>query len=62
MQAVTAADIYDALTSGRTYRKAAQPEEALRALENEVRQGYLDREVVRAFKSALLRNRALRTA
>ncbi|RTG98187.1 HD-GYP domain-containing protein [Thermus scotoductus] len=62
VQAVTAADIYDALTSVRTYRKVARPEEALQALENEVRQGRLDREVVRAFKSALLRNRALRTA
>ncbi|GLV47898.1 two-component system response regulator [Thermus sp. LT1-2-5] len=62
VQAVAAADIYDALTSVRTYRAPAKPEEALSVLEKEAAQGKLSREVVRAFKSALLRNRALRSA
>ncbi|GAA6755014.1 response regulator [Thermus thalpophilus] len=60
VQAVAAADIYDALTSGRPYRAPARPEEALGLLEKEAAQGTLSREVVRAFRSALLRNRALR--
>lgn len=62
VQAVSAADIYDALTSVRTYRTSLKPEEALKVLEEETRQGRLHREVVRAFRSGLLRNRALRTA
>ncbi|WP_038048181.1 HD-GYP domain-containing protein [Thermus caliditerrae] len=62
VQAVSAADIYDALTSVRTYRASLKPEEALKVLEEETRQGRLHREVVRAFRSGLLRNRALRTA
>ncbi|TFU16552.1 HD-GYP domain-containing protein [Thermus tengchongensis] len=61
VQAVSAADIYDALTSVRTYRASLKPEEALKVLEEETRQGRLHREVVRAFRSGLLRNRALRT-
>ncbi|WP_234553542.1 HD-GYP domain-containing protein [Thermus caliditerrae] len=61
VQAVSAADIYDALTSVRTYRAFLKPEEALKVLEEETRQGRLHREVVRAFQSGLLRNRALRT-
>ncbi|MFN4073695.1 MAG: HD-GYP domain-containing protein [Thermus sp.] len=62
VQAVTVADIYDALTSVRTYRKPSRPEEALGVLEEEVKKGRLHREVVRAMRSGLLRNRALRTA
>ncbi|MFN3179531.1 MAG: HD-GYP domain-containing protein [Thermus sp.] len=62
VQAVTVADIYDALTSVRTYRKPTRPEEALGVLEEEVKKGRLHREVVRAMRSGLLRNRALRTA
>ncbi|GAA5334967.1 MULTISPECIES: HD-GYP domain-containing protein [Thermus] len=60
VQAVAVADIYDALTSVRTYRHPARPEEALEALRKEADQGRLSQEVVRAFRSALLRNRALR--
>ncbi len=60
VQALTAADIFDALTSVRTYRKPLRPEEALEVLEEEVRKGQLHREVVRAMKSGLIRNRALR--
>nr|WP_253704770.1 HD domain-containing phosphohydrolase [Thermus scotoductus] len=60
VQALSAADIYDALTSVRTYRKSLRPEEALEVLEEEARKGRLHREVVRALKSGLLRNRALR--
>lgn len=62
VQALTAADIYDALTSVRTYRKPLRPEEALGVLEEEARKGRLHREVVRAMKSGLIRNRTLRTA
>ncbi|AFV75489.1 putative domain HDIG-containing protein [Thermus oshimai JL-2] len=58
VQALSAADIYDALTSVRAYRKPLPPEEALEALAKEAAQGRLDKEVVRAFRSALLRNRA----
>lgn len=60
VQALSAADIYDALTSVRTYRKPLKPQEALEALEEEARKGKLSREVVRAFRSGLLRNRLLR--
>ncbi|WP_038070489.1 response regulator [Thermus scotoductus] len=60
VQALSAADIYDALTSVRTYRKSLRPEEALEVLEEEARKGRLHREVVRALKSGFLRNRALR--
>ena len=60
VQAVAAADIYDALTSRRTYRHPAKPEEALEVLREEADQGRLSQEVVRAFRSALLRNRVLR--
>jgi len=47
--------MYDALTSRRTYRKAVRPEEALEALEREVREGRLALEAVRALRSGLLR-------
>lgn len=60
VQALSAADIYDALTSVRTYRKPLTPQEALEALEEEAKKGKLSREVVRAFRSGLLRNRLLR--
>jgi putative two-component system response regulator len=59
-QVVTAADIYDALTSVRTYRPPLKGEEALEVLEKEAREGKLSREAVRALRSGLLRNRALR--
>jgi putative two-component system response regulator len=60
VQVVTAADIYDALTSVRTYRPPLKGEEALEVLEKEAREGKLSREAVRALRSGLLRNRALR--
>nr|WP_026175082.1 HD domain-containing phosphohydrolase [Thermus igniterrae] len=60
VQVLAAADLYDALTSGRTYRRPVPPEEALRTLEAEVQAGRLEREVARAFRSVLLRNRVLR--
>jgi putative two-component system response regulator len=70
---VTAADIYDALTSVRTYRSPLKGEEALEVLEKEAREGKLvlekearegklSREAVRALRSGLLRNRALRAS
>jgi putative two-component system response regulator len=60
VQVLSAADIYDALTSGRTYRVPLKEEEALEVLEKEAREGKLSREAVRALRSGLLRNRALR--
>jgi putative two-component system response regulator len=62
VQVVTAADIYDALTSVRTYRSPLKGEEALEVLEKEAREGKLSREAVRALRSGLLRNRALRAS
>lgn len=60
VQAVAAADIFDALTSVRTYRRPLSREEALSVLEKEAKEGSLSREVVRAFRAGLLRNRLLR--
>lgn len=60
VQAVSVADIYDALTSGRAYLAPLGPEGALATLEAEVRGGRLSREAVRAFRSGLLRHRLLR--
>ena len=62
VQVVTAADIYDALTSVRTYHSPLKGEEALEVLEKEAREGKLSREAVRALRSGLLRNRALRAS
>jgi putative two-component system response regulator len=62
VQVLSAADIYDALTSGRTYRVPLKEEEALEVLEKEAREGKLSREAVRALRSGLLRNRALRAS
>jgi putative two-component system response regulator len=62
VQVVTAADIYDALTSVWTYRPPLKGEEALEVLEKEAREGKLSREAVRALRSGLLRNRALRAS
>jgi putative two-component system response regulator len=62
VQVVTAADIYDALTSVRTYRSPLKGEEALEVLEKEAREGKLSREAVRALRSGLLRNRILRAS
>jgi len=43
------ADIYDALTTNRSYRGALPPEEALQTLLSEVRSGWLDASVVLKF-------------
>ncbi len=61
VQAVSAADVFDALTSVRTYRRPLSHEEALSVLE-EVKEGRLSREAVRAFRAGLLRNRRRKTA
>ena len=55
VQVLSAADMYDALTSRRTYREAVKPEEALEALEREAREGRLALEAVRALRSGLRR-------
>jgi putative two-component system response regulator len=59
VQVLSAADIYDALTSVRTYRTPLKGEEALEVLEKKAREGKLSREAVRALRSGLLRNRVL---
>jgi HD-GYP domain-containing protein (c-di-GMP phosphodiesterase class II) len=43
---MTVADIYDALTTHRPYRKAMPREKAISILQEEVQQGKLDGEVV----------------
>jgi len=43
------ADIYDALTTNRPYRKALPPEEALQTLFNEAQKGWLDAPMVEKF-------------
>ncbi|WP_117237598.1 response regulator [Thermus sediminis] len=59
VQVLSAADIYDALTSGRAYRAPLKGEEALEVLEKEAREGRLSQEAVWALRSGLVRKRAL---
>jgi putative two-component system response regulator len=47
------ADIYDALTSNRPYRKALSPEEALTQLSKEADAGWVDRLLVDQFKQLI---------
>ena len=49
------ADVYDALTTDRPYRKADPPEVALQIMVNEAKQGWWDRELLDAFRQ-MLRN------
>jgi response regulator RpfG family c-di-GMP phosphodiesterase len=50
---MTVSDIYDALTSGdRPYKRAVSPERALGILEDEVKSGFLDPDLVRVFIDA----------
>jgi putative two-component system response regulator len=48
------ADIYDALTSNRPYRKALSPDEALAELSREAASGWLDGYLVDQFKQLIL--------
>jgi putative two-component system response regulator len=43
------ADVYDALTTDRPYRAALPAEQAFELLQDEVRRGWHDRELVDAF-------------
>ena len=43
------ADIYDALTSPRTYKRAFSPAEALRTIQEETERGWRDPKIVRLF-------------
>jgi putative two-component system response regulator len=52
---MTTADIYDALTTDRPYRRAMTKEEALDMLEKEADEGELDREVVACLVELLTR-------
>lgn len=50
---LTVADIFDALTSDRSYRKALTYDEAIKVLEGDGRKGLLDNRVVKALKEVL---------
>jgi putative two-component system response regulator len=50
---VTVADVYDALTTARVYRRALNPEETYEIMEEEVRRGWWDVEVLRELRAAL---------
>lgn len=50
------ADIYDALTTQRPYKPALSPEQALALMEEEVRQGWRDPELVPLFASTIQTN------
>jgi putative two-component system response regulator len=50
---VSVADVYDALTTARVYRKALSPEETYVIMEEEVRRGWWDAEVLRELQAAL---------
>ncbi len=47
------ADIYDALTTARPYKPALSNEEAMQIMENEVRRGWRDPELVSLFQSCV---------
>jgi putative two-component system response regulator len=47
------ADIYDALTSNRPYRKALSPEDALAELSKEADSGWIDGLLVEQFKQLI---------
>lgn len=47
------ADVYDALTTDRPYRKADQPDIALQIMEEEARRGWWDRELFDAFREMI---------
>jgi len=49
-------DIYDALTSERPYKSALSPEEAFAVMEEEVRRGWRDPELVPLFASTIQTN------
>jgi putative two-component system response regulator len=48
-------DMYDALTTKRSYRKAISREESLAIVEQDAREGRLDMEVVRQLKYFLVK-------
>ena len=50
------ADIYDALTTERPYKTALSPEEAFAVMEEEVRRGWRDPELVPLFASTIQTN------
>jgi HD-GYP domain-containing protein (c-di-GMP phosphodiesterase class II) len=50
---VTVADIFDALTTTRVYRAALSLEAAYEILEDEVRRGWWDGEVLRELRAAI---------
>lgn len=47
------ADVYDALTTERVYRKAAPPEEGLKIMDREASQGWWDRSLFNEFRAMI---------
>jgi putative two-component system response regulator len=56
-QVISIVDIYDALTTSRPYRGTLGPAEACTQLAEEVRQGWLNRELVEEFSALVLEGR-----
>ena len=50
------ADVFDALTTDRCYRKADPPEVALRIMENEAAKGWWNRELLDSFREMILQD------
>jgi putative two-component system response regulator len=46
-------DIYDALTTSRTYRRALRPEEALNILRTEAEKGWWDAKIVQVWAATI---------
>lgn len=54
VRVLSVADVYDALTTRRSYREGMPPEKAIAILEEEARRGWWDAEVVEAWKGMIL--------
>ena len=50
---VTVADVYDALTTARVYRRALSPEETYEIMEEEVGRGWWDKQVLAELRAGL---------
>jgi len=56
------ADVYDALTTDRPYRKASPSDEALQIMHDEAKVGWWDRELLENFRSMIAEDRAVAAA
>jgi len=55
---MTTVDVYDALTNDRPFRKAFSPEEAFTIMQEEVKKGWLDGNLVDQFKKVVASSRS----